>query len=136
MILGSTHLPHKFYPASTTLKSTYMFILLKSSLAYGDLLFYLYLDIMLLQQLLNPVFEKINLNKCYTKCIILTMGPLQGHISTLILQSLQKDTNLQVLVEKLLKSTNCLLERFIHPHRRRDHMMYCDPFCGCRVHTI
>lgn len=76
MILGSTHLPHKFNSASITLKSTYMFILLKSSLACGDLLFYLYLDIMLLQQLLNPVFEKINLNISYTKCIILTMGPL------------------------------------------------------------
>lgn len=32
--------------------------------------------------------------------------------------------------KKLLKSTKCLLEPCIHPHRRRDHMMYCDPFCG------
>lgn len=112
-----------------------MFILLKSSLACGDLLFYLYLDIMLLQWLQNPVFEKINLNKSYTNCITLTT--LQGHIYKLyfkviglILQSLQKDTNLQVLVEKLLKPTKCLLEHCIHPHSRRDDMMYCDPFCG------
>lgn len=41
-----------------------------------------------------------------------------------------KDTNLKVLVGKLLKSTKCLLERCIHPHRRRDLMTYCDPFCG------
>lgn len=67
-----------------------MFILLKSSLTCGALILYLYLDIMLLQRLLNPVFEKINLNKSYTKCIILTKAPLYGHISTLILQSLQK----------------------------------------------